>query len=849
MRTTRIHNYIHPGVCAKMRHEIDQAGGNEVFFIGRLDKESVVEEVTVVARGNNVSVPAVLAAVTSTRSVVIHNHPDERELEPSPNDIAISQLVSAEGAGSYIVDNELGSIYVIVEPNLSKRYDPLPSDEIAVFFSPESPALKHIRGFESRPQQKCMAEEVLETFNTQEILLVEAPTGTGKTYAYLIPSLLWCKKNKERLVVATHTINLQEQLLKKDLPAIAAVFKESGLELTYALAKGRGNYLCLRKLSLHEEEIDLFSDEEQRPEARAVAEWAKNTQDGSLSDLGFVPARNVWDSFSSDPESCQRGGCIFYQKCFYYKGRRAAAACDVIVANHHLLLADLEVKSLSAEGAVMPHFLFAVIDEAHNLEDAATSYAQTSVTRRAVQHAMGRLLTGKKKGLLVCLAKHTQDIETITGEAACGILNERLIPDLEALKKECRNLFDSIDREFEAAVRDNGSPESRTIQLTEEVISEHFALSYEAARSFSTRVQDFAAVFSKLSKGFQKKELPPTAAKLFPEVQAAVHRLLKTADAAASVFSSEAQGLITWIETENSGACSLKTAPLDVAEFLDSVLYSKLHTVIMTSGTLTVNGTFEFMTGHLGLQRRQDRLKTCKLAEIFDYKKQTLLCIPSDFDKVDAPAYPARLASSLVSMLSITRGRGLILFTSYKMMEQAHDLCRGPLKENGITALVQGTLPRPKLLQQYLAHPACALFATESFWEGIDIMGEKLVLLCITRLPFNVPTDPVARTRANSLLAHGKDPFKDYSIPLAVIKFRQGFGRLIRSKTDRGAVVIFDRRVTGSSYGRFFLNSIPDCACAIGTENNILIRLEEFFNTPSDAQGGRSGGKQTAAVH
>jgi len=822
---------------ALMRHEIAAAGGNEVFFIGRTNVDGLVYEAETIARGTKVAVPAIITRA-SGGDVVIHNHPSG-DLTPSSADMDIASVAGNQGIGFTIVDNDCSRCYQVVAPFTAKKGELLSLEEISRVFAADG-MMAHLKGFELRDEQLRMAFAVAEAFNHDRVVLVEAGTGTGKSLAYLIPAILWAVRNNERVVVSTNTINLQEQLIRKDLPFLA---RNSAVEFKAALVKGRSNYACLRKLEHAEAEPALFPDESSA-ELTTIIEWSRSCQDGCRSDLAFMPHGSTWEEICCEADQCGRSRCKHFNRCFFYRARRESSAARVLVVNHALLLSDIVLRRETGYDAtaILPPFSRLIFDEGHHLEDVATSHLSLTITRSGILKQLQRLVPQKagRAGLLTIIsARITRDLpesqEGLYAELS-GLLESHLLPkahDLSGMTEQTMDwLAISVEREWGGGTV---AGREQKLRVTPEVERTPFWIECrQRLHALADAVNDYTSSLRALvlrTKDLPEKLQEKLADQLL-DTSGIEGRLQSMADALL-FFTTEAEGYCRWIETKRGSRgvqARLSAAPLDISAQLKESVLDKLKTIIVTSATLTVGGEFGYLKKRTGFGLLpKERLSELQLASPFDYARQVFVAIPEEMPEPTAPGYREALEQHILKAVTISRGGAFILFTSYDLLNRVFQTLSPTLTRLGLTSLKQGETGRHALLTQFRKEGNAVLFGTDSFWEGVDVKGEALRLVIIARLPFQVPTEPVQQARAEKIKADGGDPFRDFSVPQAVIKFRQGFGRLIRSREDRGAVLILDRRVLNKSYGRIFLRSLPDTEIVRGDSAVVFSRMEEFF--------------------
>lgn len=830
--------YFSENALQQMREAIAEAGGNEVFFLGRTDEAKVVIDAEPLARGNTDAVAAIMI-VTSFGDVVIHNHPSG-VLTPSQADIEIASLLGNQGVGFYIIDNAAERCYQAVSPFARVAVERLSYPELERWYAPGGILAEHLKGYEHRSEQTRMAFAVAEAFNEDGIAVIEAGTGIGKSLAYLLPAALWGLRNKERVVISTNTINLQEQLIKKDIPFLQ---KYGDLNVRAVLVKGRTNYLCLRKLETVKAEPTLFKDDATN-ELQTIIDWSEKTAEGCRSDLSFIPRDETWDEVSCEADQCGRVKCPHYSRCFFYKARREAAGADLLVVNHALLMADVAVRQETGYGstAILPPFERIVFDEGHHLEDVATSFLSAQVSRNGLLRIMGKLQHPRKaqRGLLPHLSTQLsrevpEALDDIYMEVA-GILEERLIPHRQTLTDAMNRTMDAIGVALATHLRkDADSKEEIKLRLTTSVYGTPLWIEVEErVNELCRELGEYGIALKNFLKACEKlpdKVVEKLAGSLVD--LKGVRGRLETAQVNLRFFVAREEGFCRWFESKKTAkglVVKLCSSPLEVAESLKKAVFDKFKTVVVTSATLAVGERFDYLKKRTGLNLvYQARVKELLLASPFDYQRQTLVGIPTDIPEPVASGFEPVLNSHLLQALSISQGKAFVLFTSYSLLSRTFNRVAEPLKKAGLTPMRQGEINRHLLLSQFKKGQNAVLFGTDSFWEGVDVKGKALEQVIITRLPFRVPTEPILEARAEHIAASGGDPFMEYTVPQAVIKFKQGFGRLIRSREDRGAVLILDSRVLSKNYGKSFLRSLPDVHLVKGDSKEVFAAMTEFF--------------------
>ncbi len=687
-------------------------------------------------------------------------------------------------------------------------------------FSKEGALCRTLKNFEERTGQKEMAKSVLESYEQSKIALLEAGTGIGKSMAYLVPAIFWALKHKEKTVIATHTIALQEQLIHKDIPFLLEIMGE---ELKCTLVKGMGNYLCLRKLSELQEQPLLISTGESQ-ELDSIEQWAEKTEEGSRSDLSFAVTPATWEKVAAESESCNHAHCPHYKNCFFFKARKEAEEAQLLVVNHHLLLADVESRrDNDKEQAVLPNYQRLVIDEAHHLEEIALESFAARVDRIGLIRQLAKVHS-EQHSRLALLRKELSVLPQIPPP-----LIQKLEIDLPAQKRRCHEALEEtfalFTHFFEAATEQKKRlhPADTATPFWQEEILPSIAKLQEALTHLALALVGLLSDLEtyKESPFYEKLTIP------LLEIQAVATRLEETSLFLKRFASDEPkEKRVRWWEKRGANA-SIVDASLDVSTYLQEHLFSKCNTSILCSATLTTARSFLFLKQRLGFLSREENLKEEIYESPFNYRERTLLAIPTDLPEPSHPDFLQACFSVLEKTLQITRGGAFLLFTSYDMLQKAYAQLE-PLSKQ-FPLLKQGELPRHLLLEKFKTEKNSVLFGTDSFWEGVDVPGNALRCVVITKLPFSVPTDPLHEAYAQSLQEQGLNPFFDYSVPQAVIKFKQGFGRLMRSKEDRGCVLCLDTRLVKKNYGKKFLDSLPTCRTCFAPQSQVFEEMRTFY--------------------
>lgn len=854
---SHVDRYLTPSARVDIAEAIAAAGGNEVFFLGRRDEQGLVHDVEVHCRGHKTAVPALLQ-LGRHGEVVIHNHPSGA-LYPSDADLRLASHYGQEGVGFFIVSNAADAVYVVVEPPTEAR-QPTELDAVTAVFTVDSALPALLPGYEPREPQVRMARAVANAQNERRIQVVEAGTGTGKSLAYLLPAAMRCIANGERVAVATRTIHLQQQLLRKDAPVARRLF---GDELEVALLKGRGNYLCKRKLEDRLKVLDSHTEQDEANFLQEVQAWDQSTRDGSLSDLPFVPDRDLWELVQSNTEHTLRVRCAHYETCWYYASRRRAARAQLLLANHHLLLADLALKGEGTGVSLLPKYEHVILDEAHHLEDVATDFAGQDVTTLGLLRRLGRIkpTRGRRRGIAMTLllgldGRGEGDTVTFLRREL-----EQLIERTDAARVEIRMQMAEIGRAVErilegrpalppaVAPEDRGAdsslwthtegeaehqpPPDRTTMDRRERLGQgnavrlkddleqtdprfhHFLAARVGAMNGAITAVAKAAdavssTFKEMPEPFRRKYLQQNM-----DLSSVQKRLVEGGSALQAALTADPD-LVRWVELRRSRdgepRARFLVRPIEVGDLVRQTLVAQTKSLVLTSATLSVDKAFDHLLARTGLDTGHNvdgRVDTDRIASPFNYGEQVLLGLPTDIPEPGAPWYEDSIVHAVTDAIAVARGRTFVLFTSYRQLNRVADRVQRMLGQD-FRILRQGDLPRDQLLRTFVAGHQVALFGTDSFWEGVDVRGEALSCVILPRLPFRVPSEPVQVARAERIEEKGGNSFTELSVPQAVLKFRQGFGRLIRHREDRGVVIVLDRRIMTKRYGHKFLGSLPE---------------------------------------
>ncbi len=697
--------------------------------------------------------------------------------------------------------------------------DLLDIKEIKEFFAPGNQLDSYFVNYEYRPQQQKMAETITEVLNQKKHLLVEAGTGTGKSLAYLVPVILLAVKNEEQVVISTNTINLQEQLIKKDIPLLQKVF-DFGFKSE--LVKGRRNYICLRRLMQYENSGNLSAEDYEV--LTRINQWVLETETGSRSDLNFKVDFQLWEKISSQSDLCLRGNCPYYEQCHFIFAREKAKDADLLVVNHHLLFADLALRennNLDNEVAVLPPYKKLICDEAHNIEDVATSYLGFNASRKGIIKLLKSIYDLKEnKGLLLEIKLLASSLKDEDKVLILEQIHQGLIPLVKKVIELGQALFDRLI----AFVTNEKKGRQRKLRITDQVREEEMwqdllLIDFE---NFLVNLNKLIKELKSLSvKLFEGKDETENFELLDMQLDAKIDFISDLNSHIEELVAQPKEDYVYWIEAQGED-CSLHNAPLNIACQLQKSLFDKMDSVILTSATLVVNNSFEFIRGNLGLSDYP--IETLQVGSPFDYRNQLQIGVVKNISNPNSLNFRNQIADKIKEVIKASRGRSLILFTSYSMLNLVYYNLVDDIDRLGIKKLYrQGMKSRQYLVEELKANDNSVLLGTTSFWEGVDIPGDKLSCVIIVKLPFLVPDEPVVAAKIERFNQAGENSFFKYMLPKAVIKFKQGVGRLIRTKSDKGWVVLFDNRIINKSYGNVFLKSLPCNSQILINDLNLLL--------------------------
>lgn len=762
----------------------------EPFFLSLYKKKTFEETLTKVKRDE------VVIRITKPNQL----YPNDLELELS------EELFNRRNIAYCLLSSDLDDFYFIQDIDRTN----LEKIDIEDYFSKEGILVNEIKGFEHRHEQEEMAKNIQNAVNNNNKIIVEAGTGTGKTLAYLIPAIKWAIANKKKVIIATNTINLQEQLLLKDIPLAKSVIKD---EFSYALVKGRTNYLCKRlftELSLGKSvDIETFSMEA-REQIECILKWGNKTKTGDKAELPFEVYPDVWELVQSTTELCLGKKCPFRKECFHMKTRMKKMEADILISNHHVFFSDLNVRAetdFDSEYLILPRYDMVIFDEAHNIESVARSYFSVEVSKISFTRLLHRIYQkkSKKKKEKSALTRVEEIIDEKYLEKTGDYLEllKNMKSEIYSLQTIGDEYFDEIRKMFET----NTEAPIRKSLNNFEMTKSNFLENLRAKKEF---FQAKLAEFLNLMMAFnnvidEEKDKNPEVINFNNHLKI----FKKYIDSFKFINNFSDDDYVYWLDINSKRTNVVLTAtPLNIAQKLSSVLFENLNRLVFASATIMANGNFEYFKKSLGLD--EEECMECFIESPFDYENQMSVYIPADIqDSENLNAFITDASKFILDILKKTKGKAFILFTSYTMLNQIYYSLVNKLKNSNFEIFLHGEKPRSQLIKEFKEAKNPVLFGTTSFWEGVDVQGENLSNVIITKLPFLVPTDPIVAAISKKIEETGGNSFLDFQLPEAIIKFKQGVGRLIRKKTDRGNVFILDSRVIKKRYGSAFIKALP----------------------------------------
>ena len=805
----KVAEFISAKAMEDMRLEISESGGNEVFFRGIPDGEGLVSAVEVIARGNSSSVAALLNMMRKNE-VIIHNHPSG-VLIPSDEDVSISSMYGEVGGASYIVNNAVDDIYVIVP---LKEFIKIDIDE---YFGENGVIHKNFGKFEVRREQYEMAKSIENSMNENKKLIVEAGTGTGKTIAYLLPTLLYAIENNLKVIVSTNTINLQEQLVNKDIPLLKKIINE---DFNYQIVKGRGNYLCKRKLyniDVTEKETDTEEEKAEKNIIRNLIDWDKNvTRTGDRNELKYEISNSIWEKVNSEVDMCKGVKCPHYSKCHFFKARKNVADATLLIVNHHMFFADLAIRNQTGfytNYSILPNYDIVVFDESHNIEDTARNYFTFETSKISFGRLMGniynrRVVNSSNGGAIIRLMTYLNESLSSEEYEKVDELKEDAIAELNVFYDKGIDIFDKLIYLFS----ENNDNREIKIKIDKQKMrgNKAFREVMEINSQFKESYGNLVIRINKFLNTVSNYNLEDKEGFLF-EFSRYYERLKQYYKKFEFILEGKEEGYVYWANvTTIRPNVKLYATPFDISDELNDNLFTKMDRMVFTSATLAVDNKFDYYKKSIGLMKENRRKIDERIVKSpFDYEKQMKVYIPEDALDPTNIEFLRDLEEFIEGVIKNTKGHCFLLFTSYSALNFLYNQLKSHFSEKEYTLIKQNDFPRHEMIEIFKNSKNPILFGTDSFWEGVDVQGEQLQSVIITKLPFKVPNDPVTEAIIENIRKNGQNPFNDYQVPQAVIKFKQGVGRLIRSKTDSGNIIILDNRIIKKMYGKKFLSALP----------------------------------------
>ena len=784
---------------------LEEQNNKSMIFKATFDEDELIQEPFFLSLYKKKSFEETLTKVARNEVVIRTTKPNQ--LYPSDMELELSEeLYTRRNIAYCLLSSDLDDFYFVQD--IDRIF--LEDIDIKNYFSKDGILAKEIKGFEYRQEQEEMAQYIQEAINEDRKIIVEAGTGTGKTLAYLIPAIKWAVVNKKKVIIATNTINLQEQLLLKDIPLAKSIIKD---EFSYVLVKGRNNYVCKRlfnELALGKNiDIETFSIEA-REQIEYILKWGNKTKTGDKAELPFEVYPDVWELVQSTTELCLGKKCPYRKECFYMKTRMEKMEADILISNHHVFFADLNVRAetdFDSEYLILPRYDMVIFDEAHNIESVARSYFSVEVSKISFTRLLNRIYQRKnkrkKEKSALIRVEDTVDEKNLEDSEQYIYLLNTLKEEISILQNIGDEYFDEIRKIYETNTE---APIKKSLNNFEMTKSRFLENLREKKDIFQTKLADFLNLMMIFNNVIdEEKDKNPEVINFNNHL-----KMFKAyIDSFKFINSFEDDNYIYWLDINSKRTNVVLTAtPLNIAQKLSTVLFDNLDRLVFASATIVVNGSFDYFKKSLGLDE-EDCIEAI-IKSPFDYNEQMSVYIPSDIqDSENINAFVSDASRFILNILLKTNGKAFILFTSYTMLNQIYYSISKKLKDKGFEVFLHGDKPRSQLIKEFKEAENPILFGTTSFWEGVDVQGENLSNVIITKLPFLVPTDPVVSAISKKIEENGGNSFTDFQLPEAIIKFKQGVGRLIRKKTDSGNIFILDNRILKKRYGSLFINALP----------------------------------------
>lgn len=784
---------------------LEEHNNKSMIFKATFDEDEKIQKPFFLSLYKKKSFEETLTKVGKNEVVIRTTKPNQ--LYPSDMELELSEeLYTRRNIAYCLLSSDLDDFYFVQD--IDRIF--LEEIDIENYFAKDGILAKEIKGFEYRQEQEEMAQYIQDAINEDRKIIVEAGTGTGKTLAYLIPSIKWAVTNKKKVIIATNTINLQEQLLLKDIPLAKSIIKD---EFSYVLVKGRNNYVCKRlfnELVLGKSiDIETFSMEA-REQIEYILKWGNKTKTGDKAELPFEVYPDVWELVQSTTELCLGKKCPYRKECFYMKTRMEKMEADILISNHHVFFADLNVRAetdFDSEYLILPRYDMVIFDEAHNVESVARSYFSVEVSKISFTRLLNRIYQKKnkrkKEKSALIRVEDTVDEKNLEDSEQYVYLLNTLKEEISILQNIGDEYFDEIRKIYETNTE---APIKKSLNNFEMTKSRFLENLREKKDIFQGKLADFLNLMMSFNNVIdEEKDKNPEVINFNNHL-----KMFKAyIDSFKFINSFEDDNYIYWLDINSKRTNVILTAtPLNIAQKLSTVLFDNLDRLVFASATIVVNGNFDYFKKSLGLDE-EDCIEAI-IKSPFDYDEQMSVYIPSDIqDSENINAFVSDASKFILNILLKTNGKAFILFTSYTMLNQIYYSISKKLKDKGFEVFLHGDKPRSQIIKEFKEAENPILFGTTSFWEGVDVQGENLSNVIITKLPFLVPTDPVVSAISKKIEEDGGNSFMDFQLPEAIIKFKQGVGRLIRKKTDSGNIFILDNRILKKRYGSLFINALP----------------------------------------
>ena len=784
---------------------LEEHNNKSMIFKATFDEDEKIQKPFFLSLYKKKSFEETLTKVGKNEVVIRTTKPNQ--LYPSDMELELSEeLYTRRNIAYCLLSSDLDDFYFVQD--IDRIF--LEEIDIENYFAKDGILAKEIKGFEYREEQEEMAQYIQDAINEDRKIIVEAGTGTGKTLAYLIPSIKWAVTNKKKVIIATNTINLQEQLLLKDIPLAKSIIKD---EFSYVLVKGRNNYVCKRlfnELALGKSiDIETFSMEA-REQIEYILKWGNKTKTGDKAELPFEVYPDVWELVQSTTELCLGKKCPYRKECFYMKTRMEKMEADILISNHHVFFADLNVRAetdFDSEYLILPRYDMVIFDEAHNVESVARSYFSVEVSKISFTRLLNRIYQKKnkkkKEKSALIRVEDTVDEKNLEDSEQYIYLLNTLKEEISILQNIGDEYFDEIRKIYETNTE---APIKKSLNNFEMTKSRFLENLREKKDIFQSKLADFLNLMMSFNNVIdEEKDKNPEVINFNNHL-----KMFKAyIDSFKFINSFEDDNYIYWLDINSKRTNVVLTAtPLNIAQKLSTVLFDNLDRLVFASATIVVNGNFDYFKKSLGLDE-EDCIEAI-IKSPFDYDEQMSVYIPSDIqDSENINAFVSDASKFILNILLKTNGKAFILFTSYTMLNQIYYSISKKLKDKGFEVFLHGDKPRSQIIKEFKEAENPILFGTTSFWEGVDVQGENLSNVIITKLPFLVPTDPVVSAISKKIEEDGGNSFMDFQLPEAIIKFKQGVGRLIRKKTDSGNIFILDNRILKKRYGSLFINALP----------------------------------------